>query len=433
MRAATEPTSFGPYTLIRRLGVGGMAEVHVGTIERAGRFLKPVALKRVHPDIAADPALSATLIAEAKLSARLDHRNIVQTFDLDRVDDTLILVMEYVQGLDLGRLTERLWQHQVSFPIDLAVRVAERACRALEYAHALTDEQGVPLGLVHRDVSPQNVLVSQAGEVKLADFGIARTRTRVSDPDAGVIKGKHLYMSPEQACGEALDARSNLFSLGVVLWELLAGRRLHAPQPLPLLLEAVRCPRIPAPSALRPEVPPALDAVIARATAIDRSARFRDAGAFATALAQSLPTPVLWRDRGTALGALVQRAQDAEKAPLEPALPPTRGRLSVPPAPLFRDAPRSGETTEAGRWAPKTPESPVMAWAVTAAFVVATLIGLAGFLRFGPVTSVYGRDSSPSTELSMSRVVPRCAATAMSRRSLASAVGSSVSASTAAT
>ncbi len=209
MRAATEPTSFGPYTLIRRLGVGGMAEVHVGTIERAGRFLKPVALKRVHPDIAADPALSATLIAEAKLSARLDHRNIVQTFDLDRVDDTLILVMEYVQGLDLGRLTERLWQHQVSFPIDLAVRVAERACRALEYAHALTDEQGVPLGLVHRDVSPQNVLVSQAGEVKLADFGIARTRTRVSDPDAGVIKGKHLYMSPEQACGEALDARSD--------------------------------------------------------------------------------------------------------------------------------------------------------------------------------------------------------------------------------
>lgn len=260
------PNSFGPYVLNRRIAVGGMAEVYAGRVERSDGFSKRVAIKRMHSEIGADPAFASMLADEARLCAALNHRNVVQTFDLEEVDGALVLVMEYIDGTDLGRWSQALWARGEQVPIDLAVYIAGQTCRGLDYAHRLTDDCGRPLGIVHRDVSPQNILLSEAGEVKIADFGIARTRDRVSDP--GILKGKYLYMSPEQARMEPIDARSDVFSLGVVVWELLAGRPLHRPEPLSTLLEAVRHPVLALPSTLRPEVPARLDAVVARATAL---------------------------------------------------------------------------------------------------------------------------------------------------------------------
>ncbi len=282
------PQPFGSYTLVRRLAAGGMAEVYLAVARGPGGFEKRVAVKRIHPLLAPDDGCAAKLLEEAKLSAHLNHRNIVQTLDLAQVGSTYALVMEHVEGYDAAHVIEALRRSGGRFPVDLAVYVTAEVFRGLDYAHRQRDSRGAPLGIVHRDVSPQNVLLSFAGEVKLGDFGIAKAVSRASEPEPGVIKGKYFYMSPEQAWAEPLDHRSDIFSAGLVLWELLVGRRLHGPGPLPELLDAVRMAEVPPPSSLREEVPQALDAIVAKATAVDPNARYPDAGAAADALEDHL-------------------------------------------------------------------------------------------------------------------------------------------------
>jgi len=282
------PRSFGPYTLLRRLAAGGMAEVYLGRTSGAAGFEKLVAIKRIHPHHAADDGFGSLLLDEAKLSVGLSHRNIVQTLDLGRVDGAYVLVMEHVEGYDAHHLLDTLRRADRLLPVDLAAHIIAEVCRGLDYAHGHRDEQGEPMSIVHRDVSPQNVLLSFAGEVKIADFGIAKAKSRRSDPEAGVIKGKYFYMSPEQAWAEPLDHRSDIFSAGVVLWELLVGERLHEESDIPSLLDAVRRAEVPAPSSLRDEVPKELDVIVARATAANPAERYPDAGAMADALVSYL-------------------------------------------------------------------------------------------------------------------------------------------------
>jgi len=282
------PRPFGPYTLLRRLAAGGMAEVYLGRATGAAGFEKLVAIKRIHPHQAADGGFGSMLRDEAKLSAALSHRNIVQTLDLACVDGAYVLVMEHIEGYDAHHVLEMLRQAGRLLPVDLAAHVIAEVCRGLDYAHGHRDEQGEPTGIVHRDVSPQNVLLSFAGEVKIADFGIAKAKSRRSDPESGVIKGKYFYMSPEQAWAEPLDHRSDIFSAGVVLWELLVGERLHQGSHIQSLLDAVRRAEVPAPSSLRDEVPEELDAIVARATAANPAERYTDAGAMADALVSYL-------------------------------------------------------------------------------------------------------------------------------------------------
>ena len=227
---ATFPIGFGRYQLIERLAVGGMAELFVATSPGEHGFQKKVVIKRLLPHLGSDDTYKAMFIDEAKLTARLVHPKIAQTFELGRVDTALYIAMEYVEGIDVLALLREYATRRRRVEPQLAAWIAHEVLDALDYAHNLRDEDGTSLGIVHRDISPSNVLLSLRGDVKLVDFGIARA----IDPDrahkskSGTLKGKYGYMSPEQVIELPLDGRSDVFSVGVVLAELLTGRRLFA-------------------------------------------------------------------------------------------------------------------------------------------------------------------------------------------------------------
>jgi len=389
MTSTELPRPFGPFTLLRRLAVGGMAEVYLARAEGAAGFAKLVALKRIHPNYAADEGFDAMLLDEAKLAVSLSHRNIVQTLDLRRIDGSYVMVMEHVDGYDVQQVIDALRRTGTRFPVDLAAHVIAEVCRGLDYAHGYRDERGESRSIVHRDVSPQNVLLSFAGEVKLADFGIAKADARRNDSEAGIIKGKYFYMSPEQAWAEPLDHRSDIFSVGIVLWELLVGERLYGGSDVWSLLEAVRRAEVPPPSSLREGVPNALDAIVARATAIDRAARFADAGAMADALLAYLarrPPSSAPRKIADLLAAIPQPFS----MPLpETGIPQTRDRViteamvprSTSSEPPFRDDLEQGEPTVAGWRSPGSRRRlPRWRWALGAG---ALLVGLLLWILLG--------------------------------------------------
>jgi hypothetical protein len=220
-----EPLRFGEYVLLERVAVGGMAEVFRARVAREGGVQRQVCIKRVHPKHSADASFSAMFIDEARIGVTLSHGNIVPIFDFGCVDGLYYLAMEYVEGRDLAQIAGRARIAQRRWPVDVAVWVALEILEGLDYAHERCDESGRPLQIVHRDVSPANVLVSRRGEVKILDFGIARAESRELETRTGVVKGTPGYMAPEQAAGRHPDRRADVYALGVVLWELLQGRR----------------------------------------------------------------------------------------------------------------------------------------------------------------------------------------------------------------
>lgn len=376
MTSSEHPPPSELYVFLDRLAAGGMAEVYLGKLQGGGGFEKPVAIKRIHEESPAGQAALDALIEEAKLSVSLCHPNIVQTLDLAYVAGSYVLVMEHVEGFDLQRVIDMLRQAGRLFPIDLSAYVVRELCRGLDHAHQVVDGQGRPAGIVHRDVSPQNVLLSLAGEVKIADFGIAKTRLCRSDSEARVVKGKYFYMSPEQASAEPLDHRTDVFSAGIVLWELLAGRRLHQARDVASLLGAVRRAQVPRPSALRAGVPAELDAIVARATAHARQARYPDAGAMADALTAYLsgrPPIHATRQIGELLSELPS-AQLATSSPVVMPIPDTRDRavtLSLQERPTPHEPPLhhdlgdgrlTGRPTVAGWRSPEPRASRNAAW-----------------------------------------------------------------------
>jgi serine/threonine protein kinase len=386
------PRPFGPYTLLRRLAAGGMAEVYLGRIAGAAGFEKLVAIKRIHPHHAADGGFSSMLLDEAKLSVTLSHRNIVQTLDLGCVDGAYVLVMEHVEGYDMHHVLDRLRRAGRSLPVGLAAHVIAEVCRGLDYAHCHRDEQGEPTGIVHRDVSPQNVLLSFAGEVKIADFGIAKASSRRSDPESGVIKGKYFYMSPEQAWAEPLDHRSDIFSAGILLWELLVGERLHQGSHVQSLLDAVRRADVPAPSSRRKEVPGEMDAIVARATAANPAERYADAGMMADALLAYLagqPPIHASRQIGEMLAGMPPPSSPGATSPAAE-IPQTRDRVATqsaqerrtPSESLLRYDLDEGRPTVAGWRSPKR-RGPRHTW-LWALGAGSLLVGLTVWLLFGP-------------------------------------------------
>ena len=271
---------------MRRLAAGGMAEVYVATIEGLGGFERVVALKLIHPQYSQDEEFISMLVEEAKLSVLLNHQNVVQIFDLGCIARTYFIVMEFVDGVDLHRLLKSKSDVGEALPIELTVHIVGEVCRALDYAQRCEDSMGRQLHIVHRDISPQNVLISTAGEVKLADFGIAKAAHRTGDTDVGTIKGKYYYMSPEQAWGDPVDHRSDLFSTGVLLWEMLAGQMLHKQGDVRSLLKSVRDGEVPPPSSVRAGIPSELDQIVLRATATRREDRFQTAEEFSDTLSR---------------------------------------------------------------------------------------------------------------------------------------------------
>jgi serine/threonine protein kinase len=281
---------FGPYRLVRQIAVGGMAEIHLAKTKGIAGFEKYVALKMIHPNFAEDEQFIQMLVDEAKIAVQLNHGNIAQTFDLGRVGDTFYITMEYVDGADLYKILRRSSEIDFELPLDVCAFIAKDIAAALDHAHRKRDHTGKTLGIVHRDVSPQNVLISYSGEIKLVDFGIAKATMKARQTAVGVIKGKYYYMSPEQAWGEQIDHRSDIFSTGIVLYEMLTGQMLYLEEDLHKLLDMVRKASIAPPSTLRKGIPPQLERIVMHALEKDRRSRYQSAADFATDLERFLHT-----------------------------------------------------------------------------------------------------------------------------------------------
>jgi serine/threonine-protein kinase len=262
------PRQLGPYKLLRRLGVGGMAQVHLGVAFGASGFEKQVAIKTLLPELQGNGEFERLLIAEAKVGARLNHRNLLQVHDLGIADGTYYVRMDYVDGDDLASLC----RHDRPSAA-LALWIIEEVALALDHIHHVTDEGGRPLGLVHRDVSPSNILVSRAGEVKLADFGVAKATMLADVTGANVRKGKYAYMSPEQIAGKPLAPQSDQFGLGVTLMQLLVGRRPYDAETVLQTMELIREAKPPE----LPDVREDVRAVILRCLQRDPAQRFGSA------------------------------------------------------------------------------------------------------------------------------------------------------------
>src|SRR5580693_2863557 len=278
------PQRLGPYELIERVATGGMAEVYLARRAGPHGFQKVVAVKRILPQLAQDVDFVAMFVDEARVCARLSHPNIVQVFDFGEEEGELYMAMEYVDGTTGARLIRAAAAQGIELPLDACLLVALSLLRGLEYAHAARDEAGKPLSLVHRDVSPGNVLIDGSGTVKLTDFGIARAAQIERRTDAGQLKGKLGYMSPEQVLGRDLDARSDIFTLGIVLAEMLILRPLFSGgKELDVLLR-IRDADVSAIDRSGSRVPDDVRAVLFRALSRDPMLRWPGAGPFADAI-----------------------------------------------------------------------------------------------------------------------------------------------------
>jgi serine/threonine protein kinase len=260
-------SSIGRYVVKKRLAEGGMAEVYLAEAIGPEGFAKDVVIKVVRSFLASDQQFIDMFIAEARLSSRLNHANVVQIFDFGKHDDSYFIAMEYVRGASLFDLRKRCRERGVPFPPTLVAEIGAQVARGLQYAHGLSDK-GKPLAIVHRDVTPHNVLLSFDGAVKLTDFGIAKASTSHTAP--GILKGKFAYMSPEQARGELVDARTDLFALGIVLWEMLTGGRLFDGDSEMAVLRAVQESLIAPPDRLNPDIPHELSEIVLKALASSR-------------------------------------------------------------------------------------------------------------------------------------------------------------------
>jgi serine/threonine-protein kinase len=280
----------GRYALFNQFASGGMATVHFGRLDGAGGFTRVVAIKRLLPQLVQNEDFTQMLLKEARLAARVRNPNVVPTVDVVASKGDVLLVLEYVHGESLSALCRTQARERRSHvPLDVAVGVMQGVLQGLDAVHEATDEQGRPLGLVHRDVSPPNVIVGADGHTRVLDFGIAKALEHIEDSNPTRVKGKAGYMSPEQIRGERLTQRSDVFSAGIILWELLATRRLFMAETEHERMQKILDGNYPPPSRYRPELSPALDAVAMRALSLDPDARFASCHEFAVALEQAAP------------------------------------------------------------------------------------------------------------------------------------------------
>ncbi len=273
------PQKFGKYILTRKLAMGGMAEIFRAKTVGAEGFEKEIVIKRILPHYTEDDDFVKMFIDEANVASKLQHANIVQIFDFNVQDGSYYIAMEYVEGKDLKKVVETGIKRGKPLTPAQCVWIIMEVAKGLHYAHVKT-HKGKPLNIVHRDISPQNAMISFSGEVKLMDFGIAKAASRSTKTVAGTVKGKCAYMSPEQARGKPLDGRSDLFALAVVLWEMLTHKRLFLGDSDFVTLSNVLKQEAPPPSSINPDVPPELDAIVLKALAKDRDQRHKDVEAF---------------------------------------------------------------------------------------------------------------------------------------------------------
>jgi len=270
-----KPTSFGKYLLLERINVGGMAEVFTAKAFGVEGFERILAIKKILPTMAEDEEFITMFIDEARISVELNHANVVRIDELGKHEDTYFIAMEYVAGRDLRTLLERYRRRKEIMPTAQAVFIASKMCEGLDYAHRKKDARGQDLGIIHRDVSPQNILISYEGEVKIIDFGIAKAANRSQKTQAGILKGKFGYMSPEQVRGLPIDRRSDVFAVGVILYEMLTGERLFVGESDFSTLEKVRNADVPMPRQFNPNIPAGLEKVLMKGLARDAEDRYQ--------------------------------------------------------------------------------------------------------------------------------------------------------------
>jgi eukaryotic-like serine/threonine-protein kinase len=279
-----EPERFGRYTVHERLGAGGMATVHRATLDIGDGIIREVALKRLLPQLTEEPQLIDDFVREAKLAAQLQHPNIVRILELGRIDETYFIVMELVRGHSLLQLLRILHARDALAPIGIVVALLAELLDALDYASSATGADGAPLEIVHRDLSPSNLILTDEGTLKIIDFGVARSVTGTFATSSGLVKGKLGYMALEVLCARPIDRRADIFSAGVVAWELLTGRRLFVGHNEYEVMTKIRDGATTPPSAFNAECSPELDEIVMHALARDPDNRWPSAAVMKRAL-----------------------------------------------------------------------------------------------------------------------------------------------------
>ncbi len=314
------------YRVLRKLDAGGMAEVFLGESEALKGFKRRVAIKRILPHLTKNKRFVQMFLDEAKLSLQLQHANVVSVYDIGRADNTFFIVMEFIDGCNLNQIIGHTRRKGRLIPLEQAVYIIREVCEGLAYAHDQRDiETGRPLGIVHRDVSPPNILVSRRGEIKLVDFGLAKATSQLETTDPGVVKGKFSYLSPEAAAGIEVDRRADIFAAGIILWELLTGRRLFYGENDYQTVELVRQAKVPPMAVANPNVPEELETILLKALSKNPDDRYQSASDFGEALTRFLFSHGLAVSR-TDIARLVIDVLKTEEA-LEPKAAPKPGGI----------------------------------------------------------------------------------------------------------
>lgn len=387
---------FGQYVLLEKIATGGMAEVWKARMKGVEGFQKIVAIKKILPHLSDNQDFIEMFVDEAKLAAQLNHNNIIHIYDLGKIQSSYYIAMEYIDGYDLKNILRRAQERDQPLSTEIALFIASKIAAALDYAHRKHDFEGKEMGLVHRDVSPQNVLISEEGDIKLCDFGIAKAASKASHTQAGALKGKLQYMSPEQAWGRNIDRRSDIFALATVLFEMLTARKLFSGDNELSILEQVREARVTAPSQYNEEVTPQIDAIVLKALQKDPANRYQTAGEMQRDLDAILysfkPTPAsadvaIYMHRLSS-SAPVQQHPVEYHAP-EPVLAPNELKPLKPAPVVAIPAPASTPVVAAAAAAPAK-KSPVVPIAIAGIVVIAAIVALVMF-RKPPATTTPGK------------------------------------------
>src|SRR5262249_28106507 len=334
---------YGPYQLLEKVAVGGMAEVFKAKRSGVAGFEKVVAVKRILNHLSDNKEFVDMFIDEAKMVAGLTHPNIVQIFDLGRLERSYFIAMEYIHGRDLRSIMKRAKERGIRIPMDLSVAIINNVCAAPDSPHRKKEEAGRAMEIVHRDVSPQNILISFEGDVKLTDFGIAKAATKASTTDRGALRGKLLYMSPEQAWGKPMDRRSDLFSLGIVFYEMLTDQKPFLGSSEVSILETVRECKVAPPRSLNRDIPPSLERVVMKALEREPERRYQDASEMSrdleAVMQESPPAPTT-----AALARLMEQLyepgeRESEAAEAPEASPAEAGGEAAAPPPAETSGP----------------------------------------------------------------------------------------------
>jgi len=344
--AAVPPLVVGRYAIFDRIAAGGMASVHVGRLLGEGGFARTVAVKRLHPQFALDPDFVAMFLDEARLAARIRHPNVVATVDIVASEGEPLLVMEYVDGESLSTLLRAALDRNERVPIDVVAGVMTQALAGLHAAHDAKNDLGEPLGLVHRDVSPQNILVGTDGVSRVLDFGVAKALGKLHTTREGQLKGKLGYLAPEQVAGHTVTRRTDVFAAAVVLWEALTGRRLFSGDSEGGVLQSIMDTVVQPPSVHAPEVPAALDAVVLRGLSKEPVDRFDSALEMAEAIERATPAAT-GRAIGQWVSDLAGPTLAARTRLIESIESSTAGQAAAPRAPAIAAAPTIPDTRDA--------------------------------------------------------------------------------------